>query len=80
MRGHFLPGDRVLWIAAEFKSVAKPAADGEDRIMIMLAFWVLMFLALGVGAHFFGADTRDPQFSMRMTAARTGSAKGQEVR
>ena len=43
--------------------------------MITLAVWVLLFAALGIAAHFFGADSRDADYSVRVTprsAPRTG--------
>ena len=34
--------------------------------MIALAVWVLLFVAVGSAAHFFGADSRDADYSARV--------------
>jgi hypothetical protein len=35
--------------------------------MIMLAVWVLLFVAVGIAAHLFGVDSRDADYSVRVT-------------
>ncbi|MCU1689104.1 MAG: hypothetical protein JWN61_3217 [Pseudonocardiales bacterium] len=44
--------------------------------MIIVAVWVLVFVALGIAAHLFGVDSRDADYSVRLAprAVASGSA------
>ena len=43
--------------------------------MIVLALWVMLFIALGIAGHFFGVDSRDADYS-----ARFGFAPAEQAR